>query len=268
MNVKSIVFSIIISASLMGCGMNSSVSVQNENKNIVNASDKISSVSEESSVDFTSVQEDKSEDEQPIEVAIELNNIIKDVAAEYNGNNDAHGGLPCVINEDAVVYGINWEEAKNLYLTKTESVILFSAPGCPYCKSDFGIITDAAVKTNTPIYYVNAEKYPRTEYTMRMFEDGTSDIVVQQPGSEGYDELVDLFVNDGVGVISSYYVHNSDGERVKTDYPKIYVPAMISITKDSTSVFSISREIYDSSDGLQENEVEPLMQALVDFMSE
>lgn len=60
---------------------------------------------------------------------------------------------------------------------------------------------------------------------------------------------------------------SSDGKTYESDYEKIAIPTIISVKENEVTSFEVSDEIYDSSDGLQKKEIEPLTEEFIKFMT-
>lgn len=268
MGNKFILLSIIMPVILTGCtGTATNTSVDSTYKSSIVENEVTAVASATSSYEDIVAKETEPENDSFVE-EITKENIIETVAADYNGTNEYFDNITCEVNTDAVIYEINWQQAIKLYERSYNSIIMFSAPWCPFCQASMTPITNAAASTNTPIFYVNAEKYKRPTYSLNRYEDGRYETYISEPGAEGYSEFVDMIKEKNLEVPLYKVVLNDDkGNSYDTDFEKISIPTTVMIKGDKMVAFGCDESVYDSSDGIDEKEQERLTNALVDFMN-
>ncbi len=198
------------------------------------------------------------------------NNCIYEFKAEYDGDNDILGGIPTNINKNAVIYEIDWENAKELLDSKETIYMLFSASWCPYCKVVNGPLTDALVQTKTPIYYVDIEQYPRTQWGVVENEDGVL-LPVQTEIHADYEEFLKEFTERTKELeLPTKILYIDDEIELDTGAQYIGVPAVIRIdnsSKQTIETAPMKSDLFDITDGLQQHEVSPMIDHFAEFFT-
>lgn len=183
--------------------------------------------------------------------------ITDKIIEAYDGkkNEKLTESLDNWVNKDATIYETSWRDALNKYNNGDDFYVFCSATWCPYCNAEIGCITDAAVEAGVPIYYLDIDKYPRTNYQTT---DGK--ITMKQIN---YD-FEEFMKTAGVEQFPERGLDDADGKNVLCGLKTIYVPSVIHVTPEKITMFSYPSG-FDDADGVQENEVEILTDSLVSF---
>ena len=195
-------------------------------------------------------------------------NCINEFKKEYDGENTEFGGLPTEINEKATIYEIDWDKAGELLDSNKDTFILFSASWCPYCKVMIGPLTDALAETDKPIYYVNIEKYPRTQWAAEKNNDTNEwEPVMYEEHKDYEDFLVKFFTNAPDITLPTKTVTTPDGEEIDTGVSRIAVPLLIKANAQSDEKIKIMPLVYEPENGLQEDEAVSLKKDFIAFLN-
>ena len=201
----------------------------------------------------------------------QITNSIEDFKADYEGENTEIGGQATVVNENAVILEIDWLKAKTLLESENDVFILFSAPWCPYCKVFNGILTDAAAKADTPIYYVNIETHPRTEYVTEL-SDGQWSVKCKETHDDYEEFLSELLSKTDDEFVPNKVLSSPGGEQYDTGIKYVSVPMFIRISnKDNAQYitkFALKAQDYDIGNGIgNDTEKNMLEKALRNFFA-
>ena len=193
----------------------------------------------------------------PSKRPLRTESITDEIYELYNGkeNEKLTESLDAWVNKDAVIYETSWADAIDRYKNGEDFFVLCSATWCPYCNAQIGAITDAAVKTNTPIYYIDIDKSPRSTYQT---EKG---YVTSRQINYDFENFMKTL---GVEKFPEKALMGENEELVECDLKTVYVPDLMHINKDVVERFSYPSG-YDDSDGMQQEEIEIFTNAVIEF---
>lgn len=193
----------------------------------------------------------------PSKRPLRTESITDEIYELYNGkeNEKLTESLDAWVNKDTVIYETSWADAIDRYKNGEDFFVFCSATWCPYCNAQIGAITDAAVKTNTPIYYIDIDKSPRSTYQT---EKG---YITSRQINYDFENFMKTL---GVEKFPEKTLMGENEEWVECGLKTVYVPDLIHINKDVVERFMYPSG-YDDSDGMQQEEIEIFTNAVVEF---
>ena len=113
------------------------------------------------------------------------------------------------------------EELVNMINNKETFMVYFGFKDCPWCRSMLPTLIEVANDLNLEkIYYVDVKEI---RDTLSLSADDK--IIVDNEGSEGYKQLLDLLDN----VLDDYILTNSKGKKINTKEKRIFAPNIVAI---------------------------------------
>ena len=193
------------------------------------------------------------------DVSTEPTLVIDEFITQYDGTQDEFEDTVITpINPEFQVYAASFKDLIDMY--GEDYYVLFSAEWCPYCQISNGVISNAAVDTDTKVYYVDSRYNPRTSY--QIIKDKTVNAIY----NADMEALLTLYGEEN---FAEKTVKNDDDTQSYTYYT-IFYPSLYHFYDGKVEWISCeaNTDNYNVDDGLNDNEVKDLYDTYVEFFQQ
>ncbi|WP_026653382.1 hypothetical protein [Butyrivibrio proteoclasticus] len=176
------------------------------------------------------------------EVSIVTDASTEEVSVENSSDEAFNNAYPDVTYEILDAYDVSFDSEPNFSIYeisfadladiygKEDCYVYVGASWCPSCQGFAPEIFEALNEKGISIYYVNNDKYERTQYTI----DPATNSCFAEQYEEDYERCLDVLGREN---FEDYIIVSEDGTEYDTGSQRIFLPTLMHLTYDGFETY-------------------------------